>query len=57
MYYQNRSKPKQHNNRINALPSVAATVLGATFASLNMLVYILASYPGCYVPFDGFSYE
>ena len=29
MFNQNRTKPKQHNNRINELPSVAETPLRA----------------------------
>jgi hypothetical protein len=46
MFYQNRSKPKQHNNRINSLPSVAGTPLRA--AARNA-----ARYAGCYVQKDG----
>jgi hypothetical protein len=42
MFYQNRTKPKQHNNRINSLPSVAGTPLRA--AARNA-----ARYAGCYV--------
>ena len=41
MFYQNRTKTKQHNNRINALPLVAGTPLRA--AARNA-----ARYAGCY---------
>jgi hypothetical protein len=37
MFYQNRTKPKQHNNRINALPSVAGATLRA--AARNAACY------------------
>lgn len=49
MFYQNRVKLKQHNNRINALPSVAGTTLSAAFASLKASTHKLARYAGCYV--------
>jgi hypothetical protein len=40
MFYQNPKKSRQHNNRINALPSVAGTSLRA--AARNA-----ARYAGC----------
>jgi hypothetical protein len=42
MFYQNLKKSKQHNNRINALPSVAGT-------SLRAVARNAARYAGCYV--------
>tara|TARA_B100001063_G_C16638358_1_gene489517 strand:+ start:481 stop:648 length:168 start_codon:yes stop_codon:yes gene_type:complete len=47
MFYQYRSKPKQHNKRISSLPSVAGTILRAAFASLNVPAHKLARYAGC----------
>jgi hypothetical protein len=49
MFYQHRSKPKQHNKRISSLPSVAGTTLRAAFASLNVPAHKFARYAGCYV--------
>jgi hypothetical protein len=48
MFYQHRTKPKQHNKRISALPSVAGTTLRAAFASLNVPAHKFARYAGCY---------
>ena len=48
MFYQNRNNIEQHNNRINALPTVAGTTLSAAFASLKAAELKLARYAGCY---------
>jgi hypothetical protein len=51
MFYQNRTKLRQHNKRISALPSVAGTILRAAFASLNVPAHKLARYAGCWYDF------
>jgi len=49
MFYQNRTKLKQHNNRISSLPSVAGTTLRAHFTSFKSCTHKLALYAGCYI--------
>jgi hypothetical protein len=49
MFYQNRKNIRQHNNRINTLPSVAGKITWSHFASLKNCAHAISRYAGCYV--------